>query len=89
MRQNFVKIAEKRTHKQHTKDIPILSPRLRIHINVTQSIVIVIITIVVVVATAVDIANIVDRIGVYRGRNMINVQEESGASEKKETPHCG
>ena len=45
--------------------------------------------VVIDVATAVDIADIVDRIGVYRGRNMINVQEERGASEKKETPHCG
>ena len=87
MRQNFVKIAEKRTHKQHTKDIPILSPRLRIHINVMLSIVTVVI--VVAIVDVIDIANIVDRIGVYRGRNMINVQEESGASEKKETPHCG
>jgi len=44
---------------------------------------------IVVVVDVIDIANIVDRIGFYRGSNMINVQEESGASEKKETPHCG
>jgi len=48
-----------------------------------------VIVIIIIVVVDVDIADVVDRIGFYRGRNMINVQEESGASEKKETPHCG